>query len=63
MERTELIRQLDAVLTEWEKTQKWGGLYIEIKAGVPVMLKTTTDQKLGSFQNGGIPHVNRNEQR
>ena len=56
MDKLTLLRKLDQTLTEWASSHQWGEIWIEIKDGVPTLLKATTQQKLNSHQLGGIPH-------
>ncbi|MFZ0978980.1 MAG: hypothetical protein WAN23_06200 [Candidatus Acidiferrales bacterium] len=54
MDRATLIKHLDDVLAEWEKSHRWGEFVVEVKDGVAVQLRTTVQQKLNSV--GGMPH-------
>jgi hypothetical protein len=51
LDKATLLRELSAKLDEWERSQQWGELFIEVKGGVPTLLKCTTQQELG-----GVPH-------
>ena len=62
MDRPQLLKKLDEALAEWERTRQWGELYVEVKDGVPTLFKATVQQKLNSYQLGGLPHARR-EQR
>ena len=63
MNRTEIVKQLDETLAEWERDHKWGELQIEIKDGVPVLMRATVQQKLNHFQYGGFPNGHKIERR
>lgn len=59
MDKQSLLKKLDELLTEWEQRHQWGELWVEVKDGVPTLFKATVQQKLNSFQLGGVPHVRR----
>lgn len=59
MDKAALLKKLDETLAEWERTRQWGELYVEVKDGAPTLLKVTAQQKLNSYQLGGVPHVRR----
>lgn len=59
MDKAALLKKLDDILAEWERTRQWGELYVEVKDGAPTLLKVTAQQKLSSFQLGGMPHARR----
>jgi len=63
MDRPTLVKQIDDVLADWERKRQWGELWVEVKDGVPTLMKATTQQKLNSFQLGGMPQHVRRENR
>ena len=59
MDRQALLKKIDDLLAEWERMRQWGELWVEVKDGAPTLLRATTQQKLGSYQLGGMPHARR----
>lgn len=46
MNKATLLKKLDALLDEAERTRMWGTIDIEIKEGVPQLLRKSTTEKL-----------------
>jgi hypothetical protein len=46
MDREKLIRKLDGMLDEADKARMWGTLEIEIRDGVPVIIRKSSTEKL-----------------
>ena len=46
MDREKLIRKLDGMLDEADKARMWGNIEIEIRDGVPVIIRKSSTEKL-----------------
>ena len=46
MEKPELLKKLDKMLDEARAAHTWGSIEIEIRDGVPVVLRTARTEKL-----------------
>jgi hypothetical protein len=46
MDREKLIRKLDSMLDEADKARMWGNIEIEIRDGVPVIMRKSSTEKL-----------------
>ena len=46
MDRETLVRKLNAILDEWQRTHAWGTVEIEVREGIPNMMRTTKNEKL-----------------
>ncbi len=57
MDRPTLLKKLDVLLNEAERTEFWGSLEIELRKGRPVLLRRSTTEKLNLEEN---PNVRRN---
>jgi hypothetical protein len=51
MMRPELLKKLDALFDELERTRAWGNVAIEYRDGVANMLRTTRNEKLQTQEN------------
>jgi len=60
MDRPTLLRKLDAVFAEIEKTRGWVAVEIEFRDGAPNMIRSTKNEKLTAQENTRGP---RYEQR
>jgi hypothetical protein len=60
MNKAELLKKLDSVLDEWERTRAWGTIEIEVHDGAVSLLRKETKEK---FTTGGHNHVPRRETR
>jgi len=61
VDRTQLLKKLDAVLEEWERTHAWGLIEVEVHDGVPYLLRKETKEKFDTI--GGCSHAPRREFR
>jgi hypothetical protein len=50
VDKTELMRQLEAAVDDAMRTGLWGTIGVSFSGGVPVILRKETTTKLGSFQ-------------
>jgi len=48
MDREKLIRKLDGMLDAADKDRLWGNIEIEIRDGVPVIIRKSSTEKLQS---------------
>jgi hypothetical protein len=46
MTKTQLLKKLDAMLTTAENERMWGNIDIELKEGIPQLLRKMTTEKL-----------------
>jgi hypothetical protein len=46
MTRPELLKLLDSTLDTAERTHEWGSIEIELRDGIPVVLRRSTTKKL-----------------
>jgi hypothetical protein len=46
MDRPQLLKRLDALLTEAERTHQWGTIQIDLQFGKPVLIRETRNTKL-----------------
>ena len=62
MERPELIRKLEKMLDEAARTRMWGKFELEIRDGVPAVIRTMTTENL---KNGAreTPHADESRKR
>jgi hypothetical protein len=51
MDRETLIQKLKGILDEWERTRSWGNVEIEVREGVPNMMRITKNEKLEAQEN------------
>jgi hypothetical protein len=59
MTRTALLKKLDAVMAEAERTGMYGQIAIDIRNGKAVMLRKSTTEPLGMEKNSDGNHYNR----
>jgi hypothetical protein len=52
VDKTELMRQLEAAVDDAMRTGLWGTIGVSFSGDVPVILRKETTTKLGSFQEG-----------
>jgi hypothetical protein len=57
MTRAALLKKLDALMAEAERTGMWGNIEIEIRNGEGVLLRKSTTEKL--TENNRYDHYNR----
>lgn len=60
MKRQDLMKKLEAMFTEIERTRSWTAVEIEFRDGVANMIRSTKNEKLIAQENTRGP---RNEQR
>ena len=53
MDREKIIRKLDGMLNAAEKERTWGSIEIEIRDGVPVIIRKASTEKLEEGATGG----------
>ncbi len=51
MDRETLVRKLNTIFDEWERSRSWGNVEIEFRDGVPNMIRKTTNEKLQTQEN------------
>jgi len=51
MDRGTLVQKLNAIFDEWERTRAWGNVEVEVRDGVPNMIRKTTNEKLQAQEN------------
>jgi hypothetical protein len=56
MMKTALLKKIETVLDELERNRAWGTIEIEIRDGIPNMMRRSLNEKL-------IPQENTREQR
>ncbi len=56
MDRQTLIRKLDNMLEEAARLHTWGLIEIDLKDGVPTLLRKTVQEKLANVEDR--PHAN-----
>ena len=59
MTRAALLKKLDAVMTEAERTGMYGQITLDIRAGEAVLLRKETTERLGMEKNSDGYHYNR----
>jgi hypothetical protein len=59
MTRVALLKKLDAVMAEAERTAMYGQITLDIRAGEAVMLRKATTEPLGMEKNSNANHFNR----
>jgi len=60
MDRPMLLKKLDAMIDEAERTHLWGDINISFQNGVPNTLKKVSTERLTSNYQGGNPHGREN---
>jgi len=45
------IQKLEALLAEAAKKRTWGAIEIQLKQGPPILVRTTTQEKLEDYPN------------
>ncbi len=55
MDKQTLLRKLDSMLEEAARDRTWGLIEIDLKNGVPILLRKTTQEKLASVE--GYPRA------
>lgn len=56
MNRPELLKKLEAILQDAERTGLFGHIEIELKGGTPVVIRTLKTEKIGDYPNGKQTH-------
>ena len=51
MDRETLVRKLNTIFDEWERSRAWGNVEIEFRDGEPNMIRKTTNEKLQTQEN------------
>ena len=51
MTKTQLLKKLEAVMTEAERTRMWGQIEIEIRDGEAALFRKSTTEKLSMENN------------
>lgn len=51
MNRKVLLQKLEIILEEAARTEFWGSLEIELRKGVPVLLRKSTTERLNLEEN------------
>ncbi len=51
MDRSSLLRKIEATLDEAAHSEFWGSIEIELRKGVPVLLKKHSSEKLNPEEN------------
>ncbi len=54
MDRPTLLRKLDALLDQAERDRVWGSIEIELRDGLPKLLRKTNQEKLTEDYPRGI---------
>jgi hypothetical protein len=45
------IQKLEALLAEAAEKRTWGAIEIQLKQGIPILVRTTTQEKLEDYPN------------
>ena len=61
MDKAALLKKLDALLDEWERTRAWGTIEIEVHDGSVTLLRKETKEKFNTI--GGCNHAPKRETR
>jgi hypothetical protein len=48
------IQKLAALLAEAAEKRTWGAIEIQLKQGIPILVRTTTQEKLEDYPNDSI---------
>ena len=48
MSKMQILRKLEAMLDDAERAKMWGNIELEIRDGVPVVIRKSTTEKLES---------------
>ena len=59
MTKPDLLKKIDAMLTDLERTRAWGTIEIEVRDGVPNMIRRTLNEKLIAQENTRGPEYRR----
>jgi hypothetical protein len=59
MTKNQLLKKLDAVMTEAERTNMWGEITIDVRKGEAVLLRKTTTEKLNPEEKYSYDNHNR----
>lgn len=51
MDRETLVRKLNTIFDEWGRTRAWGNVEVEVREGVPNMIRFTKNEKLDTQEN------------
>lgn len=51
MTRPDLLKKLDAIFADAERTGLFGHIEIEVKGGTPVVIRTLKTEKIGDYPN------------
>ena len=52
MTRPDLLKKLETILADAERTALFGHIEIELKGGTPVVIRTLKTEKIGDYPNG-----------
>jgi hypothetical protein len=61
MDKPSLLKRLDQMIDEAERTKLWGTIEVSFQNGVATIFRKITTERLTS--EGGNPHEYRNERR
>lgn len=54
MEKIQLLRKVEALLDTFERERAWGTIEIEVREGVPSMIRTSRNEKLIAQENNRV---------
>jgi hypothetical protein len=49
--KTDLLKKIDIILTDLERTRAWGTIEVEIRDGQPNMIRRSINEKLTTQEN------------